>query len=256
MQYAFKLFCQPYLPLMLLLGAALLHARRRGRLAGQTFGVIVFSWLMLIILSIPLVGHLLMGTLEWRFFPVPELPENPDAIIVIGGGLIPESTSSPFADLNTSSYKRVLHAWRLYRRFGGCPVILCGGATSYGDSRSNEAGVMGDFLVRLGIPEKDLILEVRSRTTYENAVHSAEILKNHKWNRPILVTEAHHMLRAMRSFREQGIQASPAPCGFQAERLDGPPYDWLIPKAGILERCQAVLTEWAGMAYYRILGRI
>jgi len=251
-----KAFCQPYLPLMLVVGASVFAARRRNRMGGGTFRLILATWAALVLLSVPLTGHLLMGTLEWRWLPLPAIPERPEAIVVLGGGLIPETDMFPEAAPNGSSYTRVLHAWRLYRRTGGCPMILCGGPTAYGDSRSTEAGVMADLLVRLGVPETDIITEGRSTSTFENAVLAAEILRTNGWTRPVLVTEAHHMPRARRCFEKQAIHPAPAPCGFQSERLDGPPHEWIIPNAKTLDRCQSVLTEWVGLGYYRLRGRI
>ena len=54
--------------------------------------------------------------------------------------------------------------------------------------------------------------EERSRSTHENAVFGAEILRQHEIGRIALVIEARSMLRAESCFRKQGITVVAAPC--------------------------------------------
>jgi uncharacterized SAM-binding protein YcdF (DUF218 family) len=60
-----------------------------------------------------------------------------------------------------------------------------------------EAQDMAEFLKGIGCPEKALVLEGRSRNTYENAVESAAWLREHGKKKVLLVTSAFHMRRAV-----------------------------------------------------------
>lgn len=59
----------------------------------------------------------------------------------------------------------------------------------------------------MGIKESDIILEDKSKTTYENAQNCAEILRNEKLLKPVVVTSAIHISRATGSFEKAKIDA-------------------------------------------------
>ncbi|PWG74936.1 hypothetical protein DF186_15320, partial [Enterococcus hirae] len=57
-------------------------------------------------------------------------------------------------------------------------------------------------------------LEERSRTTWENALFSAEMLRAAGVERVVLVTSAAHMPRSRWCFEQNGIEVIAAPVGF------------------------------------------
>ena len=74
---------------------------------------------------------------------------------------------------------------------------------------------MREMLERDGIPETMIWTEERSRSTYENAVYGAEVLRSHGITTIALVVEAQSMLRAEACFRKQGITVVPAASGYR-----------------------------------------
>jgi DNA-directed RNA polymerase specialized sigma24 family protein len=82
----------------------------------------------LLLLSMPAISHLAFGTLEWRFAPMTALPAGNQAIVVLGGGLLPKDEYRPTSLLGESTLYRCLHAAELYRGSGPCLVVLSGGA--------------------------------------------------------------------------------------------------------------------------------
>jgi uncharacterized SAM-binding protein YcdF (DUF218 family) len=83
------------------------------------------------------------------------------------------------------------------------PVILVtGGKPEHGLS---EAEVIARCLVELGVPRERLILEQASRSTWENALYSAPMLRGYP--RVLLVTQGFHARRARRVFRANGVPA-------------------------------------------------
>jgi uncharacterized SAM-binding protein YcdF (DUF218 family) len=79
---------------------------------------------------------------------------------------------------------------------------------------------MRDFLVDLGVSRTNILTEVRSTSTYENAVECARMLKERHITRLVLVTEANHMRRATARFAKCGVTVIPAPCDFKASKLE------------------------------------
>ena len=117
------------------------------------------------------------------------------------------------------------------------------------------AEAMRDFLVDQGVAESDLLIEDQSRTTYENAVNTAKLLKARGIERVILVTDAVHMRRAHACFVAQGVDVLPSGCDYQATRFDWSVFTF-IPRPGAARDVQRVAHEWIGIVWYRMHGRI
>jgi len=97
-------------------------------------------------------------------------------------------------------------------------------------------------------------VEGASRTTYENPVESAKLLRHHRLGRPVLVTDAVDMFRAACCFRKQGVEVSPAACHYRATGLEGSLFDFL-PSPQAARRCQRAWHEWLGVGWYCLWGR-
>lgn len=74
--------------------------------------------------------------------------------------------------------------------------------------------------------------EDRSRTTHENAVESAAILRAAGVRRVVLVAHSFDMPRATAEFASQGIETIAAPTGIVTLRVDSP-LDFLPSVMGI-----------------------
>jgi uncharacterized SAM-binding protein YcdF (DUF218 family) len=139
-------------------------------------------------------------------------------------------------------------------------ILLSGGRIDWLDlSTSAPADEMADILMLMGIPEEALIREDRSLNTYENAVYSAEILREMDIHRVLLVTSAMHMPRSVGLFQHQGIEVIPAPTDFKVTQNDRDA-GWqsvlinLFPDVSNLNQTTAVIKEYIGILVYRIRG--
>lgn len=249
-----KELCQPYFWLMVVLGAAIYYARRK-ELPRRVFAVMLLSWAGILILSVPLVGYLLIGTLEWHYPPQDQLPPDIDVIVTLGGGVNPPTAFRKTAEVTGSSYDRCLHTIGLYRALQRPKVILCGGRTE-GAEYASEAAVMREMLLRFDVRDEDIILEENSKNTYENTTQTCQTLRQHGFRKPILVTAARHMLRSESCFRKQGVTVLPLPSSYKAGGLTVPFYEMLIPNPEGLETSHTAIQEWIGLFYYRLQGRI
>jgi uncharacterized SAM-binding protein YcdF (DUF218 family) len=117
---------------------------------------------------------------------------------------------------------------------------------------------MKRWAVRLGVPESAIIVEDRSKTTYENAVQSKAVLGA---GHILLVTAAYHLPRAVGLFEQQGLIVTPVACGYEAKHTSAQAwaqstlFDFLPSAKALLLTTQAV-EEVAGMLIYRIAGKM
>jgi uncharacterized SAM-binding protein YcdF (DUF218 family) len=211
---------------------------------------------LLALLSTPLAGYLAQGSLEWSYPPTSEIPAAADTIVVLAGGLVVDDDAGTQVRLSDSTLQRCVAARRLYRRAGGCRLVLCGGKVDWSTPGPTLAVAMRDFLTEAGARPDDLVLEEKSSTTYENALFSKALLNSagREGARIWLVTEATHMRRAMGCFRTLGIECTPAPCDHHAWREEFSILS-VIPCARGVSRVAQAAHEWMGLFWYRLRGR-
>ena len=163
-------------------------------------------------------------------------------------------------------------------------VIASDGSIIQREDPTKQSGnpqAMTDYLIRLGIPREDLILETKATTTHENAVYIKSLLDEHakraiqvssskiqveppSLNRErlrvgelcsgmggggLLITSSIHMRRALMAFEQEGIHADP----FVTDcivKVKGKEDRWL-PSLHVIRDWQALLHEIIGYAYYK-----
>jgi len=134
-------------------------------------------------------------------------------------------------------------------------VLVSGGKVDPTTPGPTLAELMRDLLLELGVAEDDLILEDRSRNTYENALQSASLLREREIETVQLVADAVDLVRAELCFRKQGLKVVPSGCNYRATawrwRLFG-----FLPSPGAAKCIERVTHEWLGIAWYRLRGRI
>ena len=120
---------------------------------------------------------------------------------------------------------------------------------SGGDPRglgAPEGATYGRRLVELGVAREDLILEARSRNTFQNAQFSAPILRQYAFDKVVLVTSGFHLTRAQLFLAHFGIRAQPV-----AGDLVQPVGSW-VPSAYNLALADMALNEYWGRLQYRL----
>ncbi|MGF6092064.1 YdcF family protein [Pseudomonas sp. 18173] len=245
-----QLLLPPGILLLLLLLAWWLR-RSRPRLASACFALGLGGfWLM----SLPVVVQWSAGLLE-REPPLAHnewagLGQRADAIVVLGSGRergdIAWGTDQPTG----VGLERQRFAARLAKA-SGLPVLTSGGL-HYGTPPS-EAQMMADSL------RDDFGVTVRwqegqSRTTWENAQFSAEVLLPQGIKRVVVVTQAWHMPRAVWSFRKAGFEVVPAPVGFLGGDNARPLGGWMPEFKAIWQNGQ-LMNEAVGQVGYSLFYR-
>jgi uncharacterized SAM-binding protein YcdF (DUF218 family) len=130
-------------------------------------------------------------------------PAHADAIVVFAGGV----GENGKAGGGTS--ERLNEAVDLYRA-GYAPYVVFSSGYVYS---FKEAESMRDLAVSQGVPSSAIVLEQRSKNTYQNVKFVDEILRDHKSTSILLVTSPYHMRRATMVWRKiaPGITVTPTP---------------------------------------------
>src|SRR6201996_7813899 len=181
----------------------LLVMRRRHRL-GLT--IVVVSAVLLYALSTPLVGGMLISSLEAAQPPTPDAPA-PGAIIILGGDGERTPDQLVKAEPGPLSLQRLAGA-AIVGRETKLPVLITGGKV--GSGQPAVADLMADlFKSAFDLPVE--WRETQADNTCENARFSAEVLRKAGITSALVVTHAWHMPRAILSFQRAGFPIVPAP---------------------------------------------
>lgn len=171
-----------------------------------------------------------------------------DAILVLGGGVVPAAPPEvPYPEL-TDAADRVWHAARLYHR-GAAPRIIVSGGSLLDrptDPATTEAEGMRRFLVDLGVPNTAIVSEGESRNTRENVRNTRGIVGD---GRVALVTSAQHMPRALQIAREAGLNASGFATDWTAPLESQPVWDRWLPNIGALGASGGALREYLALLF-------
>ncbi|MBZ9759814.1 YdcF family protein [Mesorhizobium sp. CA8] len=219
--------------------------RRRLATAGS-----VLAFLILVLSTWSSIGVMMLNPLEERF-PKPPLPAKVDGIVVLGGSMDGAvNIVRGGYELNASG-DRIVEAAVLARRFPTAKVVVTGGPLEM--IGEGDADAAPRLLTALGVSADRLILENKSRTTYENAVFTKRLVMPKPGETWLLVTSAFHMPRAKALFDRAGFPTVPWPVDYWTtgrERL------YRTSPGDNLEITTKALREWTGLIAYWIAGRI
>jgi uncharacterized SAM-binding protein YcdF (DUF218 family) len=244
------------LVLLWLTGLVLLASLwRRRQERRRRWALFTGVFLLLTIVCLPATNYLALGSLEWRYPPLGQRPEGIDAIVVLAGASRPPEAQGLAALPAEDTLYRCLRAVEMYRQGPPCPVVVSGGQMTPNLPVPALARVMRDFLIGQGIPAEKVVEEDKSLSTYENAVRTARLLHQRGLQRVLLVTSGHHLERAVRCFRRQGIDVVPCGCQYRARDFGTSPARFLPDPTAAWGVAQA-LHEWLGLAWYGLCGRI
>jgi uncharacterized SAM-binding protein YcdF (DUF218 family) len=247
-----ELFVLPPANLVFLFVAGALLGRWWPRLG---WGLIAGAASALYLLSTPYVSTSLEAALEG---PIPALDLEAlrgapaTAIVVLAGDRHRDAAEYGGDTVGGSTLERLRWGARIYRATG-LPVLVSGGSPERSGPHAGPlSAAMKDAFERdFSVPVR--WTEERSRTTWENALYSAEMLRRDGIAKAILVTHAWHMPRALRVFRDTGLDVVAASTLATAPRRLEPAA--LIPRIRSLQRSYDTLHELVGLAWYRVLPR-
>lgn len=161
-----------------------------------------------------------------------------DAIVVLGAGVTQGGWPDKF------SMERTVKGVILYKQGYAHKIIFSGGWDH--DGYISSAKAMLKVAEDLGVPKQDILFEDKSHDTHENAIFTAELLKEHQLNSIILVTSASHMKRSALVFSKLGIPVYPAPA---EEKLCKPELSWRSKTHNFSIMYQVLYETLGGLKY-------
>ena len=218
--------------------------RKRNYLIICTFILILFS------------NEFLFNEVERKWEAPPSKYENLDKYdyaILLGGFSSYDTAYSKVKFTETAD--RFCQTIQLYEQKKVRKILISGGSGSILHQDETEADKIKVFLKSLHVPESDIIMEMTSRNTHENASNTASYLKKHDVKaKCVLITSAQHMPRAYGCFKKEGLNVTAYSTNFLAFQRR---YDLdilVIPKSYILTRWECLIKEWVGYFSYKIAG--
>ena len=237
----------------LLLAIAFWAAQRAG--PRRTAKPAALALLALFLLSWPPVGWMLNSAIEGSYRYAEPPPADVQAVVVFSGGSFAPDVNRPFSYLADGTLLRCRTAARVHTAANRAPVVVCGRSASGAPDASPVWDLMARQLEAWGVAENRIRLEPSGRSTYEQSLHAAELLRTMGAQRIAVVTEGFHMRRALGCLRAQGLEAFPAPAGSR-----GLPHEirWrdFLPNAAAVGVNEEAIREICALAVYKLRGRI
>jgi uncharacterized SAM-binding protein YcdF (DUF218 family) len=171
------------------------------------------------------------------------------ALILIGAGTrLRHGVAVPPPD----GLARIVRIAELYasckQRATRCTVILSGGDPQR--HGATEAATYARDLFARGVAPADVLLEDRSRTTYENAKFTSSILRSRHDDAVVLVTSSYQMRRALLDFAHFGVTPQPVYANRRVARTG-----WL-PRLRNLVNAEFALHELLGIVQFHLYRTI
>ena len=210
--------------------------RKKTRIAGRI--IILVSIICLYLFSITPISDIAISPLESQY-PSCNLNNisKADDVAVLAGGI--KGDNLPLvSSISGSTLVRVSEAIDIYRHYPGLKFIVSG--------ENDATKRVKEYLIDLGVPGQNIILDSESHNTFQNALHIKKIVGSHNL---ILVTSAFHMPRTMLAFRNLGMNPYPCPTDFKVEGSYNI-FDF-IPSTSNLHNVNLAFHEYIGILLYK-----
>ena len=241
-------FPVPIISILLLTGIGLLWFSKRQK-AGKI--AVTAGLTILILFSYEGVTDGILGKIENRYLPLTDMSQAAGIkwVVVLGGSHRSDPKLPPNQQLWNTSLSRLVEGIRIHRLLPESKLVLLGGAPF---KPVAEAKVMADTAVSLGVDPDDLILEVKSKDTKDQARTIERIVGKDRF---VVVTSAAHMARAMALLNKRELNALPGPTDYWVKERQGfQPAD-MFPGGLALQKMEIAVHEYLGMIWAKLRGQ-
>lgn len=194
--------------------------------------------------------------LKWEVAPKAfnETDNNYDVGIVLSGVANLHQKPNDRVYFNKGA-DRVTHTIQLYKLNKIGKILISGGTGSILYPSLKEADQLKKVFIMAGVPERDIMVENQSRNTHENAVFSANILRD-KFSKGkfLLITSAFHMKRAEACFVKAGINPDTFSTDFYSYERSYTPNIFLVPSELAILKWHVLEKEIVGTIMYKLAG--
>ena len=160
-------------------------------------------------------------------------------VVILAGGATDDKRLSAVDNVSVSTLKRLIEGIILYKKFPGSKLILSGGNPESAEKK--EADYMEDLCLQLDIPREDIIIERKSKETFDQVTEIKKIVKKDRF---ILVSSVSHFPRAELMFKKLGLYPIIFPTDLKPQtNLEC--YDYLPDEGGITVAKKLLVSLWA-----------
>lgn len=210
--------------------------------------------ILLLIITNPLIINTVLKAYEVPGYPTSSISKCYDICIVMGGSIRYNNGQTERLVFG-NGVDRLMHSIDLYRKQKIKRILLSGGSGYITIQHVKEADLLKPVLINFGIPDSVIYIENQSRNTYENALQSKLVLKQHPQIKSVLViTSAYHVIRTKACFEKQQIKADYFPVDALSGAITFTPDKLLIPNEACINYWVVILHEWLGLISYKIAG--
>jgi len=209
---------------------------------------------LLLVLTNPWLSNKAMHAYEYPICNIDTLKEADLAVVLTGvTQRIDVGDNRVFFSKGAD---RVTHAVELYKRQKIKKILISGGSGSLNSSKTEkkECEQMALAMMQMGVDKTDLILEDKSRNTYENALFSKPLVDSISPNQTcVLITSAFHLPRAIKCFEKNGLKVRPLAVDFHSKDCPASLTDF-VPSENALSTWGILIHEWIGRISYWLMG--
>ena len=207
-----------------------------------------FSIVWFFLFSYPPFVNTLLHSIESNYPTLHTAPKDVKYIYVLGGGHHTDKNLPITSQVVETSVVRLNEGIRLYQQLQrNAKIILSGYHDPY--DTTEHAVMQKKLAISLGVDEEDIILHLGTRDTQEEAQAGKKLLSDRRF---ILVTSASHMTRAVKFFKNEGLDPIPAPTNHLASTQHPNYTDLFSSKA--LWKSQIVFHEVLGLIWQKLKG--
>lgn len=199
-------------------------------------------------------GAVLLQGLEDRIPRPASLPADLSCIIILGGSFENEVIAKRGGMEFNQAADRFVEGLRLAQSHPSARILVSGGDGSFSGTYDGDAQTSKTFFTTFGIAPERLIREDQSRTTFENAANTKQLLEENGLSNCALITSAFHIPRSVGLFRKLGIDVTPWPTDYRTSGNVSLGLDFSQPSLNA-QLTTTAMREWTGLLAYFITGR-
>jgi uncharacterized SAM-binding protein YcdF (DUF218 family) len=188
--------------------------------------------------------------------PFSEIREHQVGIVLTGSTI-------PFIQPDDRVYfqrgaDRVTHSIQLYKLGLIKKILISGGSGRLLEQDEPEADKFKKVMIMAGVPESDIVIENKTRNTYESAGAVKNILDslNYTSEDCLLITSAFHMRRSLAVYRKAGLMLEPFSTDFYAVPDKNFIPTFFLPSVSGFIIWEKLFKEWTGLLAYKIAGYV
>ena len=173
--------------------------------------------------------------------------------IILGG--LTGSDRSGESYFNEAS-DRFIQTLKLYNQGIIKKIVVTGGSGLLVGNELVEGNVLKEEFLKNKVKPEDLIIESKSRSTYENAIFSKKILDSlNMSDTMVLISSASHLRRSKMVFKNAGFKVVAYPSDFEFIDRFYTVLHYVWPNLGAFQGWAKLIKEMIGTVVYSISGK-